>query len=63
MNGQHLDTDLSACEARRPLRDLMLSLPHLNVRLEYNLDYESAEPAFRTKRRNKQVLRMSCAPR
>jgi hypothetical protein len=46
MNGQHLDTDLSACEARRPLRDLMLSLPHLNVRLEYHLDYESAEPAL-----------------
>lgn len=46
MTGHQFDADLSAAEVRRPLRDLMLSLPHLQVRTEFYIDYESAEPAL-----------------
>lgn len=46
MIGHQIDADFSASEVRRPLRDLMLSLPHLQVRTEFNIDYESAEPAL-----------------
>ena len=46
MGSHKPDATPSACDAQRPLRDLMLSLPHLQVRLEFQLDYESAEPAL-----------------
>ena len=46
MIGQELDSELAAAEVRRPLRDLILLLPHLQVRTGNNLDYESAEPAL-----------------
>lgn len=46
MIGQELDSELADAEVRRPLRDLILLLPHLQVRTGFNLDYESAEPAL-----------------
>ena len=35
-----------ATEELRPLRDLLLLMPHLQVRTEYNIDYESCESAL-----------------
>ncbi|MCX7164782.1 MAG: hypothetical protein NTV11_00720 [Rhodocyclales bacterium] len=46
MIGDQIDSELAAAEVRRPLRDLILLLPHLQVRTGNNLDYEGAEPAL-----------------
>jgi hypothetical protein len=43
--GTQPDAELGAAEISRPLRDLLLLMPHLQVRTE-NIDYESAEPAL-----------------
>lgn len=46
MGIHHHDSDSTDAEARRPLRDLILLLPHLQVRTGCNIDYASAEPAL-----------------
>lgn len=45
MIGKQIDAEPDATEFGRPLRDLLLLMPHLQVRTE-NIDYESAEPAL-----------------
>ena len=45
MDGKQIETDFAA-EARRPLRDLLLLMPHLQCGVEFNIDYESADPAL-----------------
>lgn len=46
MGNSHFNEDFAFSDARRPLRDLVLLLPHLQVRPGLNVDYESAEPAM-----------------
>lgn len=46
MIGYQIEAELADDEMRRPLRDLILLMPHLQVRSEFNIDYESAEPAL-----------------
>jgi hypothetical protein len=45
MTGKQIDADQATAELR-PLRDLLLLMPHLQVRTEYNIDYESCESAL-----------------
>lgn len=46
MHVDELEAEQAAAEMRRPLRDLLLLMPHLQVRTEFHIDYESAEPAL-----------------
>lgn len=46
MSGQQVDSPPPANELRRPLRDLLLLMPHLPVGMDFNIDYERAEPAL-----------------
>ena len=46
MLSEQIDQEMAAAEIRRPLRDLLLLMPHLQVRTEFHIDYESAEPAL-----------------
>jgi len=45
MAGHKRDADVVA-EDHRPLRDLLLLMPHLQVRTEYNIDYAGCESAL-----------------
>jgi len=45
MAGHIRDAD-SVAEDHRPLRDLLLLMPHLQVRTEYHIDYQSCESAL-----------------
>lgn len=42
MPRKQIDADQAKAELR-PLRDLLLLMPHLQVRTEYNIDYQSCE--------------------
>lgn len=49
MHGEETDAAMAGREPLRPLRDMILLLPHINTRAvgsEYVLDWESAEPAL-----------------
>jgi len=49
MSGEVFDTAMADREPLRPLRDLILLLPHINARAvgsEFHLDWGSAEPAL-----------------
>lgn len=46
MSGKQIDAEIGDMEVRRPLRDLLLLMPHLQVRMGFDIDYESAEPAL-----------------
>lgn len=50
MAGHQSETDLAGDEALRPLRDLILLLPHMQARGigrgEFQIDWASAEPAL-----------------
>ena len=45
MPGKQIDADQATAELR-PLRDLLLLMPHLQVRTEYNIDYENCDSAL-----------------
>ena len=46
MVGKQIDAGPGAAEIGRHLRDMLLLMPHLQVRTDFSIDYESAEPAL-----------------
>jgi len=46
MTGRPIDAARTEGEADRPLRDLLLLMPHLPLGPDFNIDYAGAEPAL-----------------
>ena len=65
MIGEELDAAMAEHEPLRPLRDMILLLPHINARKvgsEFHLDWESAEPELLVAlHRNAEITMRTCS--